>query len=800
MPTRDNVSKPFSQWRVCFVRGPTAAGKLKLLEDSCKHNARVKFEITGQTVGILTWVDSKCRYDNAHRHVCNRTASTRDDFSIVGVVSDVSDHAGEATAAPSVASSVAAVVPSSTPAAAVRGASSSPAASSAPASAACGSIDVPGLLSTERWPRLASLPLKLQLQLTAARKFTCVEAFKVRWDKKLGEGRVEVFEAVSMDDRVELAAKTFRKDSAGFASALAEAFALAAFDTHPCVLRLLDVAVINNIPCLATKRYEITLGGLLKKRSIEEVELIHILERICAGLSHLHQTGICHNDLKPANILLRACAAPPKDRGPTTEHARWMLGVKGRMEVCVADLGNAILGAPGQSPRLSEQHVSELAVNQVTLWYRAPEILLGLSNYSFPVDMWALGCVAAELRTRGPLLVGRNQVQQVCEIFKLIGTPTQEDMVRISGRSEPLLASSVPNFAPPEDWPPASLRKCTPALGDLLRRALVADPEQRITASESLKHELLLPRRLRTIISALPAGQGPASVQIGQVEPLLLSWLRAEPFLATFVKQSIDNRFQGGAQPGLKAEASWYARGKRPRTPRINKQDASKPCPGVRLARFVKEFCCCNREWLVTLTALVMRVLQGYPDHFLGENGLFFKETCFFDVAWEYLSLQVMLRGTRRDVPHFDGGASLLHVGFTLFGSRVLECWDAQGMMHPIQQDPGTIYVGNMCAMKHEVVHRSDSCDLYKGPDGRSYEISLMLRSDVFAASRARKMKGKPTPTEAYDLINAVVAQHIAKEPLILPTFAAVVGGAECSSDRIESAEIPPAAKKIRRA
>ena len=289
-------------------------------------------------------------------------------------------------------------------------------------------------------------------------------------------------------------------------------------------------------------------------------------------------------------------------------------------------------------------------------------------------------------------------------------------------------------------------------------------------------------------------------MQIGQVDPLLLSWLRAEPFLATFVKQSIDNRFQGGAQPGLKAESSWYARGKRPRTPKINTQDASKPCPGVRLARFVKEFCCCNRAWLVTLTALVMRVLQGYPDHFLGENGLFFKETCFFDVAWEYLSLQVMLAGTRRDVPHFDGGASLLHVGFTLFGSRVLECWDAQGSMQPVQQNPGTIYVGNMCAMEHEVVHRSDSRDLYKGPDGRSYEIALMLRSDVFAASRARKMKGKPTPTEAYDLINAVVAQHIAKEPLILPTFAAVVGGAECSSEGLETAEISPAAKKIRRA
>lgn len=141
----------------------------------------------------------------------------------------------------------------------------------------------------------------------------------------------------------------------------------------------------------------------------------------------------------------------------------------------------------------------------------------------------------------------------------------------------------------------------------------------------------------------------------------------------------------------------------------------------------------------------------------------------------------------------------MLHIGFTLFGWRVLECWDAQGSMQPIQQKPGTIYVGNMCAIKHEVVHREDSRDLYKGPDGRKYEVALMLRSDVFAASRARKMTGKPTPTDAFDLINAVVAQHIAQNPLILPSFAAVVGGAEGSSGGAESVVVPPATKKIRR-
>ena len=74
---------------------------------------------------MLTWQDSECRYDNAHRHVCNRTDSTSDDFSIIGVDSDMSDHAGDATAAPSAASLGAAALPSSAPAVAVPGALSS---------------------------------------------------------------------------------------------------------------------------------------------------------------------------------------------------------------------------------------------------------------------------------------------------------------------------------------------------------------------------------------------------------------------------------------------------------------------------------------------------------------------------------------------------------------------------------------------------------------------------------------------------------------------------------------------------
>ena len=557
-----------------------------MLEKYCEKKKFVKFHREGKSNCTLTWKDSEVKWQNVHNHVCKRTNSTKRDFSIVGIPSTaVVNDAGEAAAAPIAASSTTATSSSTNPTAAAPVASSAAAASSSTPSDAGRVAVVPQVVKMQPWPPVASLPLKLQLLLQAPKSSTFAQSFRVSWGSQLGKGKNKVFKAVSMDESVELAAKAFKNDDRGFQSALTEVCALAAFNVHPRLLRLVDVAIIDNRVCLATEKYACTLRQLNQKRIVEESEQTHILECICEGLSHLHQAWICHNDLKLQNILLRGFEEPPMDKGPTLEHAQWMFNVRGRMSVCVADFGNAILGRSGQTPRPSQQRVSECGIDEVTLWYRAPEILLGLAQYSYPVDMWALGCIAAELKTRATLFPGQNEIDQARRIFSLLGTPPKKDMVRISGRPEPL-HHHLPVFSP-EPWPPPSLEGSRLAFIDFLRRSIEVDPTKRISASDSLTHEFLLPRRMRTFISVLPAGQGPASVQTAELEdldPLLLSWLQADPFLAIFVKQGIDNKFQGGPQPGLKAESSWYARDKCPTTPTINKQDASQPCPGHRLA------------------------------------------------------------------------------------------------------------------------------------------------------------------------------------------------------------------------
>jgi serine/threonine protein kinase len=62
----------------------------------------------------------------------------------------------------------------------------------------------------------------------------------------------------------------------------------------------------------------------------------------------------------------------------------------------------------------------------VTLWYRAPEILLGCEQYEPAIDIWSIGCIFAEIASCAPLFPGDSQIDELYRIFQLLGTPTEE--------------------------------------------------------------------------------------------------------------------------------------------------------------------------------------------------------------------------------------------------------------------------------------------------------------------------------------------------------------------------------------
>mmetsp|Transcript_33422 Transcript_33422/g.54228 ORF Transcript_33422/g.54228 Transcript_33422/m.54228 type:complete len:409 (-) Transcript_33422:1187-2413(-) len=209
---------------------------------------------------------------------------------------------------------------------------------------------------------------------------------------------------------------------------------------------------------------------VMNRERPSEFTIKSILWQTLNGINYLHSNWVIHRDLKPSNILVMG---EGKEMG----------------KVKIADFGLA---------RIFQSPLRSLAGDGVvvTIWYRAPELLLGAKHYTKAVDMWAVGCIFAELITTSPLFRGnenkdiRNPLQtdQLDRIFRVLGTP--------SARSWPGLLdlehwkSTVKNWTP---YPPR-LNDHIPGLNkksnafDLLLRMLEWDPQKRITAVEALRH------------------------------------------------------------------------------------------------------------------------------------------------------------------------------------------------------------------------------------------------------------------------------------------------------------------------
>ncbi|KAM2557812.1 hypothetical protein TB2_014891 [Malus domestica] len=203
------------------------------------------------------------------------------------------------------------------------------------------------------------------------------------------------------------------------------------------------------------------LKGLMEsmKQPFSVGEVKYLMKQLLEGVESLHDNWILHRDLKTSNILLN---------------------MEGELKIC--DFG------------LSRQYGSPLKPYTplvVTLWYRAPEILLGAKQYSTAIDMWSVGCIMAELLAKAPLFSGKDEIEQLDKIFKTLGTPDEK-----SGLSK--LPGFKSNFVKQpynllrKKFPAASFTGSCPVLSesgfDLLKRLLSYNPAERITAKDALNH------------------------------------------------------------------------------------------------------------------------------------------------------------------------------------------------------------------------------------------------------------------------------------------------------------------------
>jgi serine/threonine protein kinase len=176
------------------------------------------------------------------------------------------------------------------------------------------------------------------------------------------------------------------------------------------------------------------------------------LYQLLTGIAFCHDRRVLHRDLKPQNLLINK---------------------KGELKL--ADFGLArSFGIP----------VRNKSHEVVTLWYRPPDVLMGSTTYNATIDIWSTGCIFAEMATGKTLFPGKNNKDQLLQIFKVLGTPTEKDWPTIK---------QLPEFK--EDfpvYPHQKLQDIVPALDedgyDLLGKMLTFDPAQRIPAAKALQH------------------------------------------------------------------------------------------------------------------------------------------------------------------------------------------------------------------------------------------------------------------------------------------------------------------------
>lgn len=247
--------------------------------------------------------------------------------------------------------------------------------------------------------------------------------------------------------------------------------------SHPNIINLREVVVSPKLDqvYLAMEYAPHDLATLLESMThpYSASEIKSLMRQLLSGLSHLHQKWSMHRDIKPSNILLNH---------------------EGVLKICDFGLARNFSQPPVKS-----------TPNVVSLWYRPPELLLGETQYSTEVDMWAVGCVFAELLLKKPLFMGRTELDQLSQIVHLLGVPTEE---RWSGFKDlPYSHRFSFKSAPHESHLRKILAKASSATENAIRfaeRLFSYDPTRRISAENALRHPYF---------SELPAPKHPSLIQ-----------------------------------------------------------------------------------------------------------------------------------------------------------------------------------------------------------------------------------------------------------------------------------------------
>lgn len=275
--------------------------------------------------------------------------------------------------------------------------------------------------------------------------------------EKLGEGTyATVYKGRNRSTGTLVAMKEISLDSEeGTPSTAIREISLMKELKHENIVTLYDVIHTENKLTLVFEYMDNDLKRYMEihNNSIDFATVKSFMFQLLRGILFCHDNRVLHRDLKPQNLLINA---------------------KGQLKIGDFGLARAF-GIP----------VNTFSNEVVTLWYRAPDVLLGSRNYSTSIDMWSAGCILAEMFTGKPLFAGSSNDDQLLKIFRVMGTPNERTWPGISA-----YANYKPNFT---QFVQQDLRILIPEIDNLplnlLQGLLQMRPDMRLSSRQAIQHQ-----------------------------------------------------------------------------------------------------------------------------------------------------------------------------------------------------------------------------------------------------------------------------------------------------------------------
>nr|CAD7458992.1 unnamed protein product [Timema tahoe] len=275
--------------------------------------------------------------------------------------------------------------------------------------------------------------------------------------EKIGEGTYGVvYKAIDNTNGNTVALKKIRleTEAEGVPSTAIREISLLRELDHPNIVKLLEVVPCDKKLYMVFEYLLLDLKKFLDmNRTLLPTSLVKSYTfQLLSAISFCHAHKVLHRDLKPQNLLI--------------DHTGY---------IKLADFGLARgFGIP----------VRTYTHEVVTLWYRAPEILLGAKFYTTSVDIWSLGCIFAEMMTKRALFPGDSEIDQLFRIFRTLGTPDESVWPGVS--KLPDYKSMFPS------WESQDIDEILPGLDpsgqDLFLKLIKYDPVTRISAMDAMDH------------------------------------------------------------------------------------------------------------------------------------------------------------------------------------------------------------------------------------------------------------------------------------------------------------------------